>query len=257
MAGDYSPLDRRDFLKMFGAVGTAAAFGYANNCYAQNPFDFRCTFRVNVFGKGWINDNPKEVAKLSPLVKEKLVFPSGKEIVQFSSIDFEPKKFVKFDIYLGSERRKPVASNVREDNYQRVLLPRASGVVNYSFVVTTPHLDARRFEQTFLFNNNDAILKIALKKPGVDKSYSLTSIDNFNGLYPRAFHLTLETGGVEYFVYGLESLVDRDVDPNYFASYFQSRDDFRDFSEFRRYQEKNLMPPLEVNPDVNHDKEKK
>ena len=260
MAGNYPLLDRRNFFRLAGAAGIGAiadylsCFAYAEEvpdffAYAEEVPDFKCIFHVNVFGKRWIQDNPKEAAKLAEPIGKRLVFPDGKELAEFLTLDFDPKNLVKFDIYKGMNT-KPVASNVREDNYQKVVLPRDTGSIKYSFRVTSPQHDGKIFEQDFLFMGNNELLNFALTRPEVSETERLTPVDNYDGLYPRAFQLTFDKGGVEYFVYGLESLAGKGIEPKDFAEYFQNRGKFKDFSDFRIYQEKNLKPSLEVSPEA-------
>ena len=260
MAENYTSLGRRDFLRFIGAAGSgfviSGAYPFAS-AYAEEDKEktksqkkpgFKCTFNVNIYGRGWVRDNPDRVAKLAEPIKKRLVFPNGRETIEFLTLDFDPKNLVMFDIYKGMNR-KPIASNVREDNYSKVIFPRENGRVKYSFKVTTPQSDGKKFEQDFLFMGNNGLLNIALLEKQCSKDHALSPIDNFQGLYPRAFHLTIDGWDTEYNVYGLESLAGTNVDPNDFAKFFQNRKTFPDLYSYLKYQQEHLKQPLEISPE--------
>lgn len=233
---------------------------------AKDPFNFRCYFNVHIFGRGWVRDNPKKVAEFPEAVRKRLdsfykraivndqtIF-YAKETIELITIDFEPKELVKFDMTRGLER-KPLATNVRQDNYQRLLLPRENGFVTYHFKVNTPSLDGQKFESSYLFMSNEGIVGCVLEEPNNKDTQTITPFDTFSGLYPRAFSLEFrapdkkQRANVSYIVYGLESLFGLDINPNDFAQYYQNRKQFPDFKKFQEYRDKNLVPPLEVSPE--------
>ena len=234
MNTDNRGLGRREFLRFAGAIGALGALGYASNAYSDEDFKFRFNFNVNIFGRNWVDDNPKEIPKLTQGTISKLAFTKDEEYVQFALIDFDPKSLVKLDIYrVDNKKRNPVAINVRESNLGYVVLPRPSGKVHYSFEVTTPESKGKAIgvDWDFTFVNNEEILNFALRKTEVDKEHSLRPLDMYKGLYPRSLHLTVPSNpGVEYSVYGLESLAGKNVKPNEFGEFFQNRHRFVDSS---------------------------
>jgi hypothetical protein len=255
-------MNRRDFLK-YAAVGSfgLAAVGDNVSC-ADDPFDFKCTFQVRIFGKSWVEDTytqmqmfPEFLRKslerstgFSEPVKKRLVFPSGRDVAEFMTLDFDPKKLVMFDVYRGVNR-KPAVSNIKENNYQEVILPRDNGCVGYGFRVTSPRLDRQLFEQDFLFMSDIGLLNLALTEPEVAKDHIMVPIDVYKGIYPRAFHLIPDKGGVHYFIYGLESLAGAGTSPDDFAVYFKNRTGFNDFHDYLRFRRK-IDAPLKVKKSI-------
>jgi len=257
--------NRRDFLKSAGLLGlgaVATGLYHPANAYSrekaemgpQNLDDFACTFRVNIFGRGWVSDNSQKIAEtefaeLTKPVREHLVspdgkplvFPNGKDIVEFLTLDFEPKPLLGFDIKNGD---KSVASNIREDNYSRVLLLRESGNMTYSFKITDPrHKEGYTIVQPFRLMNDSEVYNFADhedSKNGSEKENWLVPIERFHGTYPRAFHFNPEREhmstdtpkrfNVEYYVYGLESLAGSlagaNFSPEGFKEFWENRDRF-------------------------------
>lgn len=281
MVQEYPQIGRRDFLRQLG-IGTlsvVAASCMPDLSYVQAQTetlnDFRCTFYVNIFAKGWVEGNSEMVAKLPENVRKRLVFEGNKDLVEFMTLDFEPKDLLSFDIYRTSDLRKPIVENVRKDNYTNVFLVRQIGSFNYTFLVTHPELeealpegkilDKKRIkpvikpkpEQTMEFMDNQAIFNSALKdrtNPTFDTHSMLSSIGTlFNGAYPRAFNLKFDGQDVEYNVYGLEALAGKDVGPKVFGYFFQKRKIFdNDLQRFLDYQEKLRNNPLKISPEVEY-----
>jgi hypothetical protein len=66
MVEGYSQMRRRDFLRQLGigTLGVVAASYVPDLSYAQGLNNFRCTFYVNIFGRGWVEDNSKMNQKI-------------------------------------------------------------------------------------------------------------------------------------------------------------------------------------------------
>jgi len=258
---------RRDFCKrsviVLGAATSYVLLGgeqsdageQANTSEQSNPpqkTGFRPYFKVHILGKEWAKEEAggREFARtdfgsLSEREKELL----AKGCKGFTTIDFEPKDLLRFDLYRG---KSLIASNVNSGNYGDVLLSRETGKVSYNFVVTSPESEGVKVSGLTGFLSDEALFKLAVDSDGrAGQSVRLTPFYREEGTYPREFSLTFQNGSVEYVVRGLESLAG--TDSQALVGFWKDKKRFgSDFKKFQKYYEdhrkKKLMvsQPLEV-----------
>jgi hypothetical protein len=227
-------ISRRELIKA-GIGAGLLGFGYPCFC-AEKPNDFQIYFQVNLFKK----DLTEEELKKLPEAHREALRRGNRE---FISIDFEPKRLVKFDLSAG----KPIALNIREDNYQRIVIPRETGIVNYSAVASSPDFQnlSKNFP-VFLFDDREIFEQVERYDFVADGDGRVIPIDYANGKYPRSFELRFKRSNVSYVVYGLEGIVG--VKKEEMQDYWQERKKFKNFEDFQEFYREYKQGELKTSP---------
>ena len=239
-------ISRRELIK----YASTLALPYLLNSFPVNakediPEAFKSTLQVHVYGASWLKENQEKVDSLHEN-QRKRIQDSKDPVLEFITLDFSPKSLVRFDIY---SEGKPVVTNIREDNYQKIVLPvpqkirDKGGKLEYTYQITLPPGSIKINPDTFQLISDEDLKTISQERDQV--TTGLVPLHNYQGVFPRSFRL--ERGPVTYLVNGLESLFAPNASPEEFAEFWPNREKFKgNYSNFLAYYRKHTEKPLMI-----------
>jgi hypothetical protein len=206
--------------------------------------EFYFSFTTYIIGNEWFSN--KKDKKVNSLDKWDIKKPGS-----FISFDFSPKELVLANLY---QDEKMIAENIKDKNLHDFFIQKTNGKTRFKVDFKSP-AGARSYDEEVNLLSNQEIFDIFLSAYDSQESklpVSFNAIDDYEqGILPRCFNLKVQEKpvGLEYNVYGIESLID--IDSKEMLNFWKYRKHFKNIQDFRKYIKEYDSSELKIhNPEI-------